>query len=134
MKKNRIPRRCEICMADFTIKLNEFKKGLGKCCSYECAGKYRSVHMVKDRNSNWRGGNLNTLKVEIKIRDNYTCKICGLRDSEIMEVDHVKPLRTHPQLRLDRENLMTLCPNCHARKTIRENKMRKQKGGSVWRQ
>lgn len=37
------------------------------------------------------------------------------------EVDHIKPLKTHPELAMDRSNLQALCRNCHEKKTAREN-------------
>lgn len=58
------------------------------------------------------------------IRDDYTCQICGLRDIEIMEIDHIKSKSKFPKLRYDLNNLITLCPNCHTRKTIRELKQK----------
>ena len=50
-----------------------------------------------------------------------------------MDVDHIKPMRKSGKNRDDMkladieahggiENLQTLCPNCHKRKTIRDNK------------
>lgn len=53
-------------------------------------------------------------------RDNYTCKVCGLRDEEIMAVDHIKPKSIYPELAREIKNLQTLCPNCHVRKTNKE--------------
>ena len=73
---------------------------------------------------NWKGGNWGYKKVEAKTRDDYTCQICGLRDPEIMEVDHIKPKIKYPELALEINNLITLCPNCHRRKTNRELRQR----------
>ena len=58
-------------------------------------------------------------KKQAKVRDNYTCQICGLREPEIMEIDHIKSKRDYPELRAELNNLVTLCPNCHRRKTVR---------------
>ena len=55
-------------------------------------------------------------------RDDYNCKKCWLREPEIMVVDHIKPKSIFPELSIDINNLQTLCPNCHARKTIKEKK------------
>lgn len=71
---------------------------------------------------NWKGGHEETIKKYALERDNKTCGICGLKDDEIMVVDHIKPKSIYPELRNKLENMMTLCPNCHARKTIREQK------------
>lgn len=55
-------------------------------------------------------------------RDDYTCQICSLRDPEIVEVDHIKPRAHFPALQRAIENLITLCPNCHVRKTKRDRR------------
>ena len=70
----------------------------------------------------WKGGRKNYLAKQRLIKDNYTCKKCGFRDIEIMEVDHIKPRHLRPDLEWDIKNLHTLCPNCHKKKTIREYK------------
>lgn len=54
------------------------------------------------------------------------CEICGLsewmRQELPLELDHLN--NNHSDNRL--ENLMILCPNCHALKTRRERKLRKK--------
>lgn len=125
---------------------NGFKKGVkpwnkGKKLSLETKQKvskslkqkwgdthYRNNMSIKhtgktrEQASNWKGGSLKWRKQQALIRDNYTCQICGLRDIEIMQIDHIKPQSIFPELSLEMNNLMTLCPNCHARKTVREKK------------
>lgn len=55
-------------------------------------------------------------------RDNYTCQKCGLKEEGLVEVDHVIPCRVAPELYCEISNLMTLCPNCHKRKTLNERR------------
>lgn len=55
------------------------------------------------------------LRVEILERDGYCCRSCGCRGR--LEVDHIKPVRTHPELSYDPGNLQALCPSCHTKKT-----------------
>lgn len=78
-----------------------------------------------EKNHNWKGGSWGLRKEWVKTRDDYTCQICGLRDLEIMEVDHIKERSNFPELALELNNLLTLCPNCHRRKTNRFLKSRK---------
>ena len=75
-----------------------------------------------ESNPNWTGGNLPYWSKMALLREDYTCQVCGLRDEEIMEVDHMLPKSIYPDLILDINNLQVLCPNCHRRKTIREMK------------
>lgn len=48
-------------------------------------------------------------------RDGFKCRSCGARGR--LEVDHIKPVRTHPEAAWDLDNLQSLCVRCHARKT-----------------
>lgn len=55
------------------------------------------------------------LRLQAKRRDGFRCVGCGARGR--LEVDHVQPVRTHPELAFDLSNLQTLCVSCHSRKT-----------------
>lgn len=68
------------------------------------------------------GRGLPSLKKEVKIRDNYTCQVCGLYDKEIIEIDHIQPASIFPDMEKKIDNLVCLCPNCHRRKTKRDRK------------
>ena len=48
-------------------------------------------------------------------RDGFSCVTCGAVGD--LEVDHVKPVRTHPELAYDLANLQVLCPAHHSAKT-----------------
>jgi len=68
----------------------------------------------------WKALRLQTLR-----RDGWKCvgvlpdgTACGA--SGRLEIDHVKPVRTHPDLAFELDNLQTLCRRCHAAKTRRE--------------
>lgn len=99
------------------------KSKLGRKLSEETKHKMRKSAGKGEKNHRWKGGKWSYVKRQIKIRDDYVCQICGLKDIEIMEVDHIKPKARFPELSLVFENLITLCPNCHRRKTNREYKL-----------
>lgn len=134
----RVDKICQVCGKNFTVKPSEHNNGHGKFCSYKCMGIFRS-QLTRDKNPNWKGGNWFNKSKDVKIRDNYTCKICKLREPDIMETHHIKSKKTHPELKLEDINLITLCPNCHKRITIKELKMKKDKakksieGVSIWK-
>ncbi|WP_421906760.1 HNH endonuclease [Mameliella sp.] len=48
-------------------------------------------------------------------RDDWQCVQCGERRR--LEIDHIQPVRTHPELSYSLANLQTLCGRCHSRKT-----------------
>ena len=56
------------------------------------------------------------LRHAILERDGYKCRACGTRRARL-EIDHIKPVRSHPQGAFDPENLQALCPSCHTKKT-----------------
>lgn len=55
------------------------------------------------------------LRVQALERDGWRCVQCGERRG--LEVDHVKAVRTNPELSFDLSNLQCLCGRCHSRKT-----------------
>jgi hypothetical protein len=75
------------------------------------------IDMTGDKNKAWKGGHDKYWKRQALARDNGICQMCGLDEAEIMVVDHIRPKAIRPDLRRSLDNLMTLCPNCHARKT-----------------
>ena len=75
------------------------------------------------RANNWQGGSHVWCRMEVKKRDENTCQICGLRDPDVMQVDHIVPKAINPSLQFDITNMVTLCANCHMRKTMRERRM-----------
>jgi 5-methylcytosine-specific restriction endonuclease McrA len=69
--------------------------------------------MTKPRRANgfydtpaWKAARRAALK-----RDGYRCVVCGCDISGVGQsrVDHIKPLRTHPELALSLANLRSLC-------------------------
>jgi|SRR5665213_365261 len=118
-----------------------FQKGHKKVGGFHKGSKHTeaSKQVLRDKASkrraemlgNWKGGGLPWNKLQALDRDNYTCQICGLNDREVMEVDHIVPKAKAPELFNSLENLMTLCANCHRRKTNRDvaelNRLRAQK-------
>jgi len=66
-------------------------------------------------NSVYRSPRWKSLRFQAKRRDGFKCMECGAAGR--LEVDHIKPVRTHPELAYELSNLQCLCPSCHARKT-----------------
>lgn len=49
---------------------------------------------------------------EIKHRDENTCRICAVQRN--LHVHHIKPLEKYTEFATDLDNGITLCGNCHA--------------------
>ena len=90
---------------------------------------HRPKKYFAENHPKWLGGKISYLRKVAKKRDDYTCQKCGFKDVDIMQVDHVKPRALYPELYEVLENLLTLCPNCHARKTIFEKRSKLWKTG-----
>lgn len=62
------------------------------------------------RSWDWR-----TLRMEVLKEFGPECMCCGARagNGVVIHVDHIKPLHTHWQLRLERSNLQVLCDACN---------------------
>lgn len=123
-----IQKTCKICNAIFFVR--KYRKDTAIYCSRNCQHNDKDAYLKRgEKNSgeksywfgkqplSWRGGKLKYVIKMAKIRDKYTCQSCGLHEPEIMVVDHTIPRYIRPDLTLDMNNLKTLCPNCHARKT-----------------
>jgi 5-methylcytosine-specific restriction endonuclease McrA len=69
------------------------------------------------RHSAWvtRSKRWPALRQQALRRDGFKCVQCGARGR--LEVDHIKPVRTHPGIAFILSNLQTLCPQHHAAKT-----------------
>lgn len=120
---------CEVCKKDFL----EYKSYLNHrkrfYCSRHCRRIGDSLKKRGENSNNWKGGvsyiNGRIRKgVEWKMwreaifkRDDWTCQDCGARSGKGKSIElhphHVKQYATHPELRFDVSNGITLCKECH---------------------
>lgn len=114
-------RNCLICNKIF------IKKGgdKGKFCSLKCAGVIHSLQMEGVNNPNWLEGigNLpykwdfnNKLKIKIRKRDDFICRLCGLKESDLiikkgcgLAIHHID----YDKENTKENNLISLCNKCH---------------------
>jgi hypothetical protein len=132
-------KNCTICSKSYIKRINTSRLvwSKSKYCSRRCVniGRIPWNKGIKgvlkawnkglpglkgDKNGAWKGTDDKYFRKIALERDKYTCRSCGFSEKEIMQVDHIKPKMLFPELRFNIENLQTLCPNCHARKTIKE--------------
>lgn len=108
----KISKECSICFKRFSVIKS--RNTTAKFCSKKCAGIHK---MSGDKNPNWIGGSWLYVRKQILIDQDYTCQVCGLREPDIMEVNHKLERADYPELSHIKDNLEVLCPNCHRRKT-----------------
>lgn len=74
-------------------------------------------HLKGMNSRQWKRGCIRVLRRLVLERDRAICQVCG---AEATEVDHVLPVRSHPERRFDLGNLQSLCHACHRAKTNHE--------------
>lgn len=97
------------------------------------SAQVNSISLVNKEQRNafyWSMSWINTRR-QILRRDNYECQVCKydgkvttLNQSRLI-VHHVKPLEFYPDLKLDHDNLLTVCHQCH-------NAIHFESAGSAW--
>lgn len=93
----------------------------GKKLHYMPPNCYKKGQNIGEKHPRWKGGMIFFWKKQALERDNYQCRMCGLREPEIMDVAHIDPVlgqknRMTPGFaKNDLDNLIILCPNDHRR-------------------
>ena len=113
------------CFSDSRKGINPFpeKKHERHFCNSKCSGKWKSIHILAEKSSNWKDGSYITIAKQLSsnkwanirksvIRlDNNKCALCK---SDIkLEVHHIIRKGKNPALIFDITNLVTLCKKCH---------------------
>lgn len=120
--------KCLYCNNEYQKSRWYLKQDQGKFCSQKCYGKYLSVlwRLNPAQSPNWQGGLMTdrlkfyTSKAwrdkrkEIIKRDGQ-CVLC--KSLKNYEVNHILPYSIFPELRLENDNLVTLCRQCHQKWT-----------------
>lgn len=117
---------CLQCGKEFSLARNRLKYG-AKFCSVGCSGKYYSgeknnlyLHgLSKILREERAGTEYAHLRMEIFERDGFTCMMCGEQNT-YLNAHHIFPFRDFPKLRLNKNNLVTLCIDCHNKTKSRE--------------
>jgi hypothetical protein len=137
-KANRITLVCAECGAEFSVPPSIARNGR-VCCSNPCRYAYKrganganaggGEWMIGENNPRWTGADwrtrrsiyreghaqLNQWRRRVYARDHYTCQHCGLSPTghNQLRAHHIQAWATHPELRFDVGNGLTLCHPCH---------------------
>lgn len=107
---------CHVCDKAFEKYASEIRKNVNSLhfCSSECWYTYNQ----RDNHYGWEGGQHERMSPEARAwrkaviaRDKGFCRRCHSTDR--LEAHHIRRFTTHPELRLDVANGITLCHNCH---------------------
>ena len=130
-------RVCEICKNEFEWTKHKPKKR----CSKKCDSIWRRIRGIIPQNAfkkghiphNYKGGITKDYELirgsseykkwrwTIFIRDHFTCLHCGQVGGQL-EVHHIKRFSEYSELRLDINNGITLCKECHTKTDSYKNR------------
>ena len=107
------------CGRKVTVDVTSLKDGNTKSCGN------RTTHYSGENNGNWQGG-ITPEHMAIRAstdylvwrryvldRDGDTCQCCGNTEFGILEAHHIYNFADYPDLRLETNNGITLCYECH---------------------
>lgn len=126
---------CEVCGSEFWRTTSQMLRGDARFCSRTCYGKSQQGIQKPDWvRAKWRDGRrkrINTTAIgrewqsteyqewrtKVFTRDGYTCQKCGVKSSQgttvYLNAHHIRPYAICPELKLDINNGITLCSDCH---------------------
>ncbi len=112
-------------MGSWTIGKTSWNKGRRYKAGWSHTPEMRlrlSEHKKGAKNPQWRSGitrqavtirrGVNELRPQVLERDGYRCRLCGARSRQL-EMHHVIPVWTKPELVVDLDNIATVCRPCH---------------------
>jgi len=117
----RITLSCEYCGKEFEVTQSKARLQSTRFCSKDCYSQWQSENWNGENHpSSWKGGISfepygvefnDSLKQEVKIRDDYTCQLCWQVEAEVtFHIHHIDYDKTNNAP----DNLITLCPSCHS--------------------
>ena len=90
----------------FNKYITDILENMNGNCVYGISKTYKNRHHSLEYR-NWRR--------TVFIRDEFTCQKCGKKHI-YLEAHHIKPFILYPKLRLNINNGITFCKNCHLKK------------------
>ena len=98
------------------------KRDLNKAdfCSHPCYWESKRENLSANHKNFLLSSNWIKKAKEIRNRDEYECRICGITNEKqikkygkSLHVHHIIPRKIRPDLKLNNYNLITLCSECH---------------------
>jgi 5-methylcytosine-specific restriction enzyme A len=96
-----------------------------------CMKTEEIIHLIQTNNlmKFYKSKEWLQLRKEVLERDNYECQSCKRkgRYRKAKNVHHIKEVKTHPELALDKDNCESICIQCHNDEHKRLDKYIKKK-------
>jgi 5-methylcytosine-specific restriction endonuclease McrA len=115
--------KCVICLNEYEVK--NYRKDISKTCSNKCRQELFRRTSIGENAPNWRGGiskqrdidkrtkEYKEWRSQVYERDNYTCISCRDNSGGNLHAHHIENYSSSIELRLNINNGITLCNNCH---------------------
>lgn len=115
---------CEICGKPRRTSLNKILVGKDRYCKEHRYEGMRNRHPWNYGTGNaeyetekqrlWSNGQLKEWMRKVKERDDYCCQIChNVKRGKHLHAHHIKSFADYPDDRLDIDNGISLCKDCH---------------------
>ena len=117
---------CKVCGKIKEFYPCDIKEGGGKVCSFKCNGVWTSKNLSGENSSRWQGGKSfepysldwkESLREEVRKRDNYKCQLCSCPQEECNEKLHTHHINYNKR-DCSINNLISLCRKCHTKTNI----------------
>lgn len=97
------------------MQTKEYKRKMSKANSGKNNGRYKPELTESHRVSKRGLFGYKQWSLAVRERDNFTCQVCGThtKESGKLHAHHLESYHTHPELRLELSNGVTLCNTCH---------------------
>lgn len=125
-KKSIIDVKCDNCERAFKRSRSSLKGKKNIYCSYECSAEGNKKNYSGENSHKWNPNKsleerLNERKYPeyyewrraVYDRDNYTCQVCSDDSGGNLVAHHIFNYSEHEALRIDVNNGITLCSDCH---------------------
>lgn len=93
-------------------KMSQTKRRLGSIISGEQHHAYKDGKLVERRGLRF-STEYKRWRFDVFSRDKFTCQECGDDRGGNLNAHHIKSFATHPELRFEVSNGVTLCESCH---------------------
>lgn len=108
-RSDKKPRTSQVCSWCGKVFIDEHAERPREYCSNKCSGLSKRKN-TKEHPRRKQAAELQRWTRAVILRDK-ACVRCGVR--ETLQAHHIKPYAKHPELRLDVDNGVALCPVCH---------------------
>jgi len=106
---------CRHCGQEFNVHPHKVRAGKAKYCSLNCYNVARTNPDRSEQIKQRLTREYKDWKRAVLERDDFTCQECGLTGAEgaILTAHHIKSFKDNPDIRIDLDNGIALCRNCH---------------------